>query len=61
MRLFDEGTPLPLDLISSTTFTTGVIHAVYGPAERQRSGGYQAKQHLAHWRAQQKQSPTGHS
>jgi hypothetical protein len=57
MRLFDEGTPLPLDLISSTTFTTGVIHAVYGPAERQRSGGYQAKQHLA----QQKQSPTGHS
>jgi dihydrofolate reductase len=47
MRLFDEGAPLPLELISSTTFTTGVIHAVYGPAEQQRSGGYlEAKQHL---------------
>jgi hypothetical protein len=34
MRLFDEGeTPVPLRLISSETFTTGVLNLVYGPAE----------------------------
>jgi dihydrofolate reductase len=33
MRLFDEGdTSLPLDLVSSTTFKTGVVHLVYAPA-----------------------------
>ena len=34
MRLFDEGeTPIPLRLISSETFKTGVMNLVYGPAE----------------------------
>jgi dihydrofolate reductase len=34
MRLFDEGeTPIPLRLISSETFRTGVLNLVYGPAE----------------------------
>jgi dihydrofolate reductase len=32
-RLFDETTPLQkLELVSSTTFTTGVLHLVYRPA-----------------------------
>ena len=34
MRLFDENeTPIPLRLISSETFKTGVLSLVYGPAE----------------------------
>ena len=34
MRLFDEGeTPIPLRLISSETFKTGVMNLVYAPAE----------------------------
>ena len=34
MRLFDEGdTSIPLKLISSETFETGVLNLVYGPAE----------------------------
>jgi dihydrofolate reductase len=34
MRLFDEGeTPIPLRLISSETFKTGVLNLVYGPVE----------------------------
>jgi dihydrofolate reductase len=34
MRLFDEGErPIPLRLISSEAFSTGVLHLVYGPAE----------------------------
>jgi dihydrofolate reductase len=34
MRLFDEGeTPIPLSLVSSETFETGVLNLVYGPAE----------------------------
>lgn len=33
MRLFDEGTPpVPLALLSSEAFPTGVLHLVYGPA-----------------------------
>jgi len=33
LRLFDESdTSIPLRLISSTTFSTGVVHLVYGPA-----------------------------
>jgi dihydrofolate reductase len=33
MRLFDEGeTTIPLRLLSSETFTTGVLNLVYGPA-----------------------------
>ena len=35
MRLFDEGeTPVPLKLISSETFETGVLNLVYAPASR---------------------------
>jgi dihydrofolate reductase len=34
MRLFDEGeAPIPLRLISSETFATGVLNLRYGPAE----------------------------
>jgi dihydrofolate reductase len=33
MRLFDEGESLPLKLLSSQTFDTGVLYLVYGPAE----------------------------
>jgi dihydrofolate reductase len=34
MRLFDEGdTPIPLTLIKSETFKTGVMNLVYAPAE----------------------------
>jgi dihydrofolate reductase len=34
MRLFDEGdTPVPLKLISSETFKTGVLNLVYAPAD----------------------------
>ncbi len=48
LRLFEEAdTPLPLTLLTSTQFKTGVVHQVYGPGE-QLSGGYDdAKQHLA--------------
>jgi len=31
-RLFDGGEHVPLQLLSSTTFTTGVLHTVYAPA-----------------------------
>ena len=30
-RLFAEGQSIPLNLLSATTFTTGVVHLVYGP------------------------------
>jgi dihydrofolate reductase len=30
-RLFDEGETVPLELISATTFSTGVLHTVYRP------------------------------
>jgi hypothetical protein len=48
MRLFDENeTPLPLTLISSETFKTGVLNLVYGPAESSGEGTYEdAKVHL---------------
>ncbi|MGW0245464.1 dihydrofolate reductase family protein [Nocardia goodfellowii] len=46
-RLFDEGDPIPLRLLSARTFSTGVIHTVYGPAIETASGGYdEAKAHL---------------
>ena len=42
MRLFDEGeTPIPLRLISSDTFETGVLNLVYGPAESAGDAGYE--------------------
>ncbi len=48
MRLFDEGeATIPLTLISSETFETGVLNLVYAPAESAGEGGYEdAKAHL---------------
>jgi dihydrofolate reductase len=41
MRLFDEGdTSIPLELVSSTPFSTGVLYLVYAPGEA-REGGYE--------------------
>ncbi|MGH8866724.1 MAG: dihydrofolate reductase family protein [Actinomycetes bacterium] len=49
MRLFDEGEPpIPLRLVSSQTFTTGVLNLVYAPAESSPEGTYEdAKAHIA--------------
>jgi dihydrofolate reductase len=49
MRLFDEGEPpIPLRLISSDTFETGVLNLVYAPAESTADRSYEdAKVHLA--------------
>ena len=47
MRLFDEGETIPLKLISSETFETGVMNLVYGPAESTDAGYEDAKVHLA--------------
>jgi dihydrofolate reductase len=45
MRLFDEGeTPIPLRLISSETFKTGVLNLVYGPAESTGDATYEGRQ-----------------
>ncbi|MGA6155680.1 dihydrofolate reductase family protein [Stenotrophomonas sp. NPDC087984] len=48
MRLFDEGdTTIPLRLISSATFSTGVLHLVYALAEPTGDASYDdAKVHL---------------
>ena len=48
MRLFDEGdTPVPLRLLSSETFRTGVLNLIYAPAEPAADAGYEdAKAHL---------------
>jgi dihydrofolate reductase len=32
-KLFADGAKVPLRLVSATTFSTGVLHVVYGPAE----------------------------
>jgi dihydrofolate reductase len=50
MRLFDEGeASIPLRLISSETFQTGVLNLVYGPADSSGDGTYEdARQHLPH-------------
>jgi dihydrofolate reductase len=41
MRLFDEGeTSVPLELVSSETFETGVLNLVYAPGAT-REGGYE--------------------
>jgi dihydrofolate reductase len=41
MRLFDEGeSPIPLKLVSSETFETGVLNLVYVPAESSGEGTY---------------------
>jgi hypothetical protein len=42
MRLFDEGeSTLPLELISSETFETGVLNLVYVPAGVSGDEGYE--------------------
>ncbi|MEA2974374.1 MAG: hypothetical protein QOG82_2832 [Actinomycetota bacterium] len=41
MRLFDDGEALPLKLIRSESFSTGVLNLVYGPAESAPTGGYE--------------------
>jgi len=47
MRLFDEGAEaVPLDLVSSETFETGVLNLVYAPAEAREGGYEEAKGHL---------------
>jgi dihydrofolate reductase len=48
LRLFDEGeTPVLLDLVSSETFTTGVLNLVYRPAAVAGEATYdEAKVHL---------------
>jgi len=48
MRLFDEdGSPIPLRLVSSQAFATGVLNLVYAPAESAPTGTYDdAKEHL---------------
>ncbi|MFD5386233.1 dihydrofolate reductase family protein [Streptomyces sp. NPDC127074] len=48
MRLFDEGdTSIPLKLLSSETFSTGVLHLVYALAEPTGDATYDdAKAHL---------------
>jgi dihydrofolate reductase len=49
MRLFDEGEPIPLKLISSETFDTGVLNLFYALAEKPADAGYEeAKTHLPH-------------
>ncbi len=47
-RLFDEGKQsIPLKLLSSETFETGVLNLVYGPADSSLDGTYEdAKAHL---------------
>ena len=49
MRLFDEGEPpIPLKLVSSETFRTGVLNLLYAPAEPPSRAGYdEAKAHLS--------------
>lgn len=43
----DQGDSLPLRLLSSTAFSTGVRYVVYGPGGESRSAAYdEAKTHL---------------
>jgi dihydrofolate reductase len=35
-KLFEDGAKVPLTLTSAATFTTGVVHLVYGPATAQK-------------------------
>jgi dihydrofolate reductase len=48
MRLFGEGeSTMPLRLVSSEAFTTGVLYLIYAPAESVPAGTYEdAKAHL---------------
>jgi dihydrofolate reductase len=40
MHLFETGQAIPLTLLSSQTFSTGVLHLVYGPDDEPPEGGY---------------------
>lgn len=48
MRLFDEGeAPVPLTLLSTRTFSTGVLDLVYAPAPSAGGAGHaDARAHL---------------
>jgi dihydrofolate reductase len=47
MRLFDEGEKIPLRLVSSETFETGVLNLVYAPAQSPGDATYEdAKAYL---------------
>ena len=46
MRLFDEGEAMPLKLLSSDVFETGVLYLVYGPGETSDAGYEEARAHL---------------
>jgi dihydrofolate reductase len=41
MQLFGEGDAVPLKLLSSQTFSTGVLYLVYGPDTAPPQGGYE--------------------
>jgi dihydrofolate reductase len=41
MQLFNAGEPIPLKLLSSETFSTGVLYLVYGPDAAPPEGGYE--------------------
>lgn len=46
-RLFDEGEPIPLTLLRSNVFETGVLHLIYARDTDAPTGGYdEAKTHL---------------
>jgi dihydrofolate reductase len=46
-RLFDDGDTIPLKLLSSKTFETGVLHLIYTRDSNAPTGGYEeAKQHI---------------
>ena len=40
-RLFDDGEAIPLKLLSSQTFETGVLNLVYAPDDAPPEGGYE--------------------
>ncbi|WP_328852857.1 hypothetical protein [Micromonospora globbae] len=48
MRLFEEGGPsIPLRLLTSQTFSTGVLNLVYAPTTPAGDAGYEeARTHL---------------
>jgi dihydrofolate reductase len=48
LRLFEDGAePLPLELLRSETFKTGVLNLVYGPSDGPAEAGYdEAKTHI---------------
>jgi hypothetical protein len=49
MRLFDEAdSTVPLELLSSQSFPSGVMYLVYGPSAAPAEAGYEeARAHIA--------------